>query len=173
MDIYDYNRYITLFEPHFAVSPCEDVSEGTGKKKKRRAYGGSVRFLDSLCNLRVAQLKKLGADAPPPPTQLLAPVVIDVNKPHLNRLYAVAKRHTALIGGFCVMGVNALESEERRIILYSLFTNIDKTKARVLHGDGDPLHVLDGVLNGLDLFESSFPLAAAARFEALDLVIPL
>ena len=57
-----------------------------------------------------------------------------------------------------VYGTDVSEAPQAFQDIQDFFAQTDALKLRGLHGTGSPVEILNGILAGIDLFESDYPL---------------
>ena len=65
------------------------------------------------------------------------------------------------LDGFMIYGTDVLDRPKAFQDMKDFLKLTPDLKVRGLHGKGDPVEVLNGVLAGIDLFESEYPLIQA------------
>ena len=62
-----------------------------------------------------------------------------------------------------IYGTDVLGSPEAYQEIKDFFGDLNKEKLRFHHGVGTPIEVLNGVMAGIDVFESDYPLGLAEK----------
>ena len=65
------------------------------------------------------------------------------------------------LDGFMIYGTDVLSASQAYQDVKDFLAMIPALKLRALHGTGNPVEVLNGVLAGVDIFESEYPLQQA------------
>jgi len=161
-----YSQFVSLANPHMYVTPSEIVDISMGKKRKSRVAKQVTRFAEKCIALR----KELKFEQ----CKLIAPVILqgDYIKDSEIELKKIAGMPE--IDGFLYCGFNSMPTgEEKFRIVHGLNEIFNfENKPRIYQGDGNPIEVLFGILNGVDLFESWYPFKLAEGKFAMILSTP-
>ena len=147
--------------PDFIVTPCEQVTHTSGKKKRRRSLKAAAKHA-----VRMAKELKEGQ-----------PVIASVMLGDEHGLDTFEMRHymNALDGvegfdGYMVYGTDVLEAPQAFQDIKDFFEKTEAMRLRALHGTGSPLEIINGIMSGIDLFESDYPLTLAQLGKALHII---
>jgi tRNA-guanine family transglycosylase len=138
--------------PDFVVTPCEQVTHTSGKKKRRRSLKTAAKHA-----VRMAKELKEGQ-----------PVIASVMLGDEHGLDTFEMRHymNAIDGvegfdGYMVYGTDVLQAPQAFQDMKDFFEKTESMRLRALHGTGSPLEIINGIMSGIDLFESDYPLSLA------------
>ncbi len=161
-----YSQFVAMANPDMYVTPSEIVEPGMGKKRRARAAKQSVKMVEHCLHER----KEPGF---PLESKLIAPVILQSDElegcPEVKKLAGLPD-----VDGYLFCGFSGTPMSDDKISLLRGVENAlgyDK-KIRIYQGDGNPVEILFGILNGVDLFESWYPFKLAEGKFALDLSVP-
>ena len=162
---HSYCQFVALANPTIFVTPSEVVEPGMGKKRRVRAAKQAIKFAEHCVNSR----KESGLTN----SKMIAPVILQGEElegcPELKKLAAIPD-----IDGYLYCGFSYMTMGEEKLALIKGVQAIlgNEKKLRIYQGDGNPVEVLFGVLNGIDLFESWYPFKLAEGKFAMEISCP-
>lgn len=165
--ISEYLDLVKTFKPTFWATPSESILESYGKARRERAVKQARDFLAEFANGDQVD-----------GSHLLGTVAIEPKYPKVSDiLFTHFEDHADKLSGLFFQ-ISSLSISKRQT-MFDLFRQRVKGtaiegKLRVAESHGDPISILADILNGVDLFESSFAYTMANTHKALvfDTVMP-
>ncbi|CDW83004.1 queuine trna-ribosyltransferase subunit qtrtd1 [Stylonychia lemnae] len=152
VNVQKYFDFAVQNQPDFIVSPCEQVTFTSGKQKRKRSQKAALKNFINFQKIVKQEDKN---------QMLLMPILLG-DKDGLDN-YEMRQIQQRFI-----------DEDEDKSLYYQVqpaaysemkqfFNTMPKEKIRAHHGMGTPVDVLNGIISGIDLFESDYPLTMAER----------
>lgn len=160
----DYLEAIKAFRPTIFMTPTQSITSEGSKKKRERAVKVSREYVDDL----------LGAEeifeGENPPHALVTVSVEESYKILSEIIYGKIEEFAHRISGY-FFNLHSLTPKTRSAIFDQFYERYpEDVKLRVLEGEGNPMQVLENLLlNGVDLFEASYPFRLVEQGLCLDI----
>lgn len=158
-----YLEFFEMIKPERLVILSEEKidSEGKGTKSIKRSIDKSINFLKQTCDFMQADTFKGDKSS-----KILAPIYggdfMELRKHNLKELRSQLHK----LSGFVIYNLFREETYGFRKQFYCLLNaymsnhNISEYEV-VLSCTGNPLQIIEGVINGVDLFETQYPFILA------------
>eukprot|EP00347_Sterkiella_histriomuscorum_P003481 403364131 len=156
--------------PDMIVSPCEQVTFTSGKKKRKRSQKAALKNFEQFQKL-IKQHQDEKQNENSSDMALLMPVLLgdddgldSFEMKMLEKQFSSDNEDNHLnYQGFMIYGTDQLVAPSAYQEVKNLMEKLPQDKIRATHGQGSTVEVLNGILSGLDIFESDYPLSLAEQ----------